>query len=380
MISGDYPPAVTGVGDYVTRLAESLRALGADVSVFTGAADPARAASAQDWGRAVVPRVLREVDRLGPDPLVHIQYPALAYGRRPAINLLPAALKLLRRRCRVVVTMHEFRSMRRRWRLRTVPMLAAADAVILPDELDRPLVARWVRGARTVAIPIGPSIAPGRATPAEAAAWREEIGLPGPNPIVVFFGLVVEHKGLRELIAAVHLLRQRSLPVRLLIVGEPGPGEDFRVELDRLLLEGRTAGWARWLPGAAPDVVSRCLVASDLAAFPFYSGAMVNRSSLLVALAHGLSAVTTRTAATPASFGAATGMSLVPPRDALALAAAIGELLASPDLRLRLRDAGLRWARGFSWDTIARRTLELYGSLRADPAASPEATLRAARP
>ena len=86
MITGDFPPAVTGVGDYTHRLVESLAAAGANVDVFTGATQAGAESSPQDWSFGVVPRVLRALDRLGPGALVHIQYPAMAYGRRPAIN------------------------------------------------------------------------------------------------------------------------------------------------------------------------------------------------------------------------------------------------------------------------------------------------------
>lgn len=52
---------------------------------------------------------------------------------------------------------------------------------------------------------------------------------------------------------------------------------------------------------------------------------------------------------------------LVPPGDVGALRAAIERLLADPELRRRLRDAGRRRAaERFSWDTVTRETVELY--------------------
>jgi glycosyltransferase involved in cell wall biosynthesis len=52
---------------------------------------------------------------------------------------------------------------------------------------------------------------------------------------------------------------------------------------------------------------------------------------------------------------------LVPPGDAAALAAAIGELLADPEERGRLAARARSAAAGpYSWDSIARRTLEVY--------------------
>jgi D-inositol-3-phosphate glycosyltransferase len=52
---------------------------------------------------------------------------------------------------------------------------------------------------------------------------------------------------------------------------------------------------------------------------------------------------------------------LVPPGDPVALAAAIGELLAAPDERERLAERARAAAAGpYSWDSIAERTLEVY--------------------
>ena len=63
--------------------------------------------------------------------------------------------------------------------------------------------------------------------------------------------------------------------------------------------------------------------------------------------------------------GTATGaVRLVPPGDASALAAALAELLADEAQRDRLIEAAGRAARGpYSWDTVAERTLTLYGEL-----------------
>jgi polysaccharide biosynthesis protein PslF len=378
MISGDFPPAVTGVGDYTRLLADALAQVGVAVEVFTGAAGGV-AACPSDWGFGALGRILRAVDRLGPGCLVHIQYPALAYGRRPLINLLPGLLKLIRPECRVVLTTHEFRTVRRRWRLRVVPMLVAADAVILPDELDGPLIARWSRSAhgRIVGIPLGPHIVPAAGKGFDRVGWRAELGLPGTEPIVVFFGGVYKHKGVGELIAAVQNLRSRGMPARLLLLGAPDPDPAFAEHIRGLLVRSSDGPWARWLPNVAPEVVSSALQVADVAALPFHSGAMANRASLLTVLAHGVPTVTTRTAATPASFGPGTGMSMVPPQDPTALEARLDELLRSPETRQRLGQAGLVYAQQFSWPVIANRTLDLYRTVFPSPAYVPTPAARA---
>ena len=51
----------------------------------------------------------------------------------------------------------------------------------------------------------------------------------------------------------------------------------------------------------------------------------------------------------------------MPPRDAKALAAAISELLADPDLRARMGAAGLERAEQFSWERVTARVEAYYG-------------------
>lgn len=61
----------------------------------------------------------------------------------------------------------------------------------------------------------------------------------------------------------------------------------------------------------------------------------------------------------------ATGL-LVPPRDPGAVARAIGCLLDDPPRRLRMGDAAsARVRRQFTWDLVARSTLEVYERVRA---------------
>jgi glycosyltransferase involved in cell wall biosynthesis len=54
---------------------------------------------------------------------------------------------------------------------------------------------------------------------------------------------------------------------------------------------------------------------------------------------------------------------VVPPRDAVALAAALMELAADPQARSRMAVAARETASRFGWDEIARRYVELYTSL-----------------
>ena len=65
---------------------------------------------------------------------------------------------------------------------------------------------------------------------------------------------------------------------------------------------------------------------------------------------------------------------LVPPRDDVALASAIGSLLADAVRRRALGAQAARWAQSFAWPSVARALIDLYEELVPDlrrPAPAP---------
>jgi glycosyltransferase involved in cell wall biosynthesis len=81
-------------------------------------------------------------------------------------------------------------------------------------------------------------------------------------------------------------------------------------------------------------------------------------SVLLEAMAAGLPVVASAVGGIPDALGDAGR--LVPPRDPVALAAAVDELLDHPALAAQLGDAARRRATAFSWDVLAGRVLDVY--------------------
>jgi glycosyltransferase involved in cell wall biosynthesis len=306
MICGDFPPFVTGVGDYTDKLADTLSSLGADITVLTSkSTDPADAdrgfrvlRTVENWGmgsrRAIVAECTRGYD------LIHLQYPCVSYKRSPLINLLPSILRLRRDSAPTVITIHDFRVMRHRWRARVAPMLWAVDGLIHVDEGDWPFIRSWGVSERRprAHIPIAPNTEVVPTSPALRTKWRTDLGFSPDDVVVAFFGILYPHKGLPELIGAVQDLRQRGRSVRLLVLGDFDRHADYRPGMEKMLADPSV----KWVRGAPLDEISRCLSAADLAALPFHSGASTNRSSMLSTLAHGLPTITTQGPCTPPGF------------------------------------------------------------------------------
>lgn len=168
-------------------------------------------------------------------------------------------------------------------------------------------------------------------SPGDRAQTRQELGVPEDAPLVVFAaqgGRANEFKDFPTLEAA---LGRLDRPVEVVALGDPP------------------------LP---PGEVARWLRAADIYVHP--SRADTFPSGVLEALACGTAVVASRVGGIPEQLREETGV-LVEPRDPGALAAAIESLLADPDRRARLGEAGAADARRrFSLERQIDDYLELY--------------------
>ncbi len=376
MVVGEFPPLFGGISDYTAFLAKEFVKLGIRVVVVTTKVNSFARESFDEgvdvrrimskWRMREVRFILNIIDEMGPGTIVNLQYGGYATQRRPMVTLLPAILRLLRPHCRVVVTLHEFRGQRLRWRMWTVPMPLAAHGLIFVDPPDRKLLARWttLRRPRIKCIPIAPTIPPVPVTSAQRRTWRQNLGVVDDRPIVVFFGSIEPGKGFFDLLKSVKNLREADLPLCLLVIGRFEPWYRWKSHYEsEVLMGGVETGWVKLVEKSSPSVVSQYLHASDVAVFPFIRGARSNRSSLLTAIAHGLPVVTTRGVDTPDGFDEQFGVALVPAQNVLALSTCLKGVLMSEELKEQMKVRALKAAMAFSWPSIARTSAGFYASL-----------------
>lgn len=384
LVTGEWPPAIGGIGDYTALLAEQLRQAGVRVTVITTRRGQAAASSEvrtiPAWDLRSMREMAGQITADDPD-VVHLQYQTAAFGMSPLANLLPALLRGRGVRKPFVTTFHDLRTpylFPKAGPLRPLAnrvLMNLSDACIFSDPSD--LVAARSRSIATW-IPIGPSIVPPPRV--NRSAIRSRLGLGKREVVLVHFGFINQSKGLDVLLRAAERLVRAQMELRLLFVGEEvGVSDPTNAETARRLWELATAlgvdDRILRLGPLPPREVSEALAATDLAVLPYRDGASLRRTSLLTCLAHALPVITTeppalRTLAAgacvppfedPAAYRIDHRIAaLVPPGDDAALARAIYRLASDPPHQKRLRAAGREFAERMSWPKIAEATIALY--------------------
>ncbi|MGF1512557.1 MAG: glycosyltransferase family 4 protein [Elainellaceae cyanobacterium] len=212
---------------------------------------------------------------------------------------------------------------------------------------------------------------PGAASPCREdirIEMRSRFGWPQDAEVVAFFGFLHPTKGLETLLPAFQQVQRQCPQARLLVMGgvrSLALGDEADWYWDKLHAEADNLGL--W-PNVAftgyqdAEAVSAHLLGADLGVLPFNHGVTLKSGSLLALLAHGLPTIAT-TASPPDPSLTDHLLQLVPPKRPEAIATAIATLLNAPDRRDRLRQAGLTFARQFSWEAIVSKHVDLYQTL-----------------
>lgn len=296
--------------------------------------------------------LVRRLEREGPG-IVHFQWTPLPFLDRPAIERL-------RRGRPVVVTVHNSRPYNGArggplvWGLDA--LLFAADALVVhtADARGR-LLAAGHAPERVHHLPHGllQLLPAGPPPPFE----------PGRRLRLLLFGAIKPYKGVDILLAALAGL-PASVRARLevTIAGRPFVDlQPFREQIARADL----ADTVELRPGFLSDAeLARLIARADVLLLPYRS---IDASGVsMSAVAVGRPVIASALPGFVELFGEGKGAILVPPEDPKALARALESVAAEPERLAELGRAMLELRASIpSWTEIARRTLALYESLRA---------------
>jgi glycosyltransferase involved in cell wall biosynthesis len=199
----------------------------------------------------------------------------------------------------------------------------------------------------------------------DRTAARRRLRLPADGPVFAFIGQLVPRKGIDTLVEAFRLHCERDMPGVLVIAG-PAYGIDegpLRRRLEPHLERVRWMTALRDLPAEQLDLV---VSAATQVVLPFDETASGVSGSLLFSLTHGRCIVTTDVGENKETVR---GHALiVPPRDPVAVADALGLAVGDPDSCDRIgQEARAHVLAEFDWGRVAALTLPAYTAQRKQP-------------
>jgi glycosyltransferase involved in cell wall biosynthesis len=297
MVSSALPPVVDGIGDHAALMAESLAAMGHSVTCLvpsgTNYADISGVAIKPSWSPKVATSVIDsivEAVRGGID-VVYIHYNPFCYGkwgRNLALLSLRKRIRAVSPAIKLAVMIHERHVPLWPWRFTIMsawqrPMYASilkqADQVFVSTGPWMNDIEHMVRpGVDVTCVPIGSSAGQPRISRTEARAQRN---LPDDVTVVGVFGMPHVSKGVDGLAAILSKTAAEVGPLTLLAVG--GIGKSIPDGIS-----GVTVVRTGILDARGVSDAFMCL---DAFLCPFSDGISTRRSSMTVALAHGIPVV-----------------------------------------------------------------------------------------
>ncbi len=366
-VIGDHFP---GIGRYSYRLAAALaHTRQVDLTMLYHPASPNTYYPLQALEERRVS--LRPVDCAPFSLAEQARLPALARRLRLDVWHAPYYIMPYRRLpCPTVVTFYDtiplalpqFWSIRHRlifWLTHRLALRAASAAIAISESTRRDLI-RYLR-ADPRRITVTPLAADERFQPqpdAEIRRVRRQYSL--PEHFVLYVGINKPPKNLGRLIDAYARLVAES-PALYYDCVIAGAWDDRYPEARQRAANLGLDDRVRFL-GPIPDADLPALYASaDL----FVTASLYEGFGLpaLEAMACGTPVACSDTSSLPEVVGDA-GM-LFDPLDVEAIAAAIQRVMADPGLRAELRQRGLKYSAQFTWDRVARQTIEVYRSVDA---------------
>ncbi len=169
---------------------------------------------------------------------------------------------------------------------------------------------------------------------------------------VLFFGRIVPYKGIEYLIQAGKLVAQKVADVNITIAGE-GDWANYEKLIGG---DNHFTIHNRFIPD---DEVARLFNKAFLIVLPYTSGSQSGVISIAAAFKKPVIVTDVGNLAEMVE-NEKTGL-VIPPKDANALAEAMIRLLGDDKLRRQMGDNAYSLVKGkYSWDAVAKRTLEVY--------------------
>lgn len=197
---------------------------------------------------------------------------------------------------------------------------------------------------------------------------REQLGIPDGHILVGTMAAMADHKDYPNLLQAADMVCRKNASISFCAVGS-GPEEDRLHALASELGLGKRFVFTGFRKDVGPFLKSY-----DIFVHPSYLEGL--GTAILDAQAVGLPVIATRTGGIPEIVSHGENGILVPPRDPRALADAICDLAANPELRRRLGESARASVEQFSIERTVEKNLAMYAALLARDSQMDEGGIR----
>jgi glycosyltransferase involved in cell wall biosynthesis len=370
MVSGAYPPHKDGIGDYTYKLIEALQKCNVRMGLITSSIQNIASDREhveifpviQKWDLGAVRSILRIIKKEQPDVL-HLQYPSSKYRRIISLAFLPLFVRFFCMQTKVAVTLHEFSLARPLNKIRQLCLVASSHCVMVSDEGDLDSISRilWWCRCKIQIVPIGSSITKCRYDETYKNKFFDKHGLTRDTGIVIYFGFIHPNKNIESLLKAIALLKQRGMPLFLLMIAELDVMQNaYHRKIKELMQSLGIETSMLWTDYRDASDVSAFLSMSDMCVLPFLDGISLRRSTLMAALVHGLPVISFQGKHVPHELQHKQNIYLISVNNFEKISEAIAELHKDALLRRKIAENGQRTAERFSWDKIAITHKNLY--------------------
>lgn len=232
-------------------------------------------------------------------------------------------------------------------------VLRWGDGFTVQSAAEKQKLSGWFPQARITATPL-PVYAMFANAPLSKAVARERLGLTSDALVLLFFGIVREYKGLRDLLAALPAIQAQLPMVKLLIAGEFWDNKTaYQTLIHQLGIESLVRIDDRYIPD---DEVMVYFSAADVLVVPYRS--VTGSAVVQTARGFGLPVITTALNGLEAVLVEGETGFLVPPQDPSALALAIVRYFQEEQGK-RMSQKMRQSVADFSWEKLSQEVLAL---------------------
>lgn len=365
LISPDFPPEISGVGDYTYFLSKALTKYG-EVWVVTRSRN-AQYYNNQDFNiyggfntfsLREYKKTIAFLKQIHPD-VIYLQYTAYMYGWKQ-FELLPFLLLCKSEvQARLVLIAHEVwdplffspltfcRSILHRIKLPL--LLIFVDEVFVTVPYRKKIVKRLFPLKPVFVTKVGSNI------PYTNETGNTKFQISRNETVLSIFGSINWDRDYATIFKAI-----RTLPnVKLFIIGAPGNRKRYR-ELQLMVKRLGVSNKVVWTGYLSREEVSSLLQHTDIYVLPLIGGLSGRSTSFPTALEHSLPIITTKGKDTPTFLVDGENVLFVPETNSDALRECLIKLINSKELRIKIGNNAYQIFKFYySWDAIAKELIEI---------------------